>query len=99
MVSLQEFVFQLSHVHVGRAFGLTTLALQAQVQGIVETFANHGVVGKGPGERGPQKVRTTPRRMFLFPGSLEGRAHHASRFPAFTHAVTHLHRSGESFER
>ena len=56
VVPFQELVLELGHVHIGGTFGFAALALKAEVKGIVEALADHGVVGEGAGEGSAQQI-------------------------------------------
>ena len=87
---MQELVLELCHVDVRGAFALAALALEAEVEGFVESAACEGVGGQSAGDGGAKEVGAAPGGVLFVAGCHEGGTHGAVGLATGAHAVAHI---------
>src|SRR2546427_3607736 len=65
VVMAQKLVLEFGHVHIRGAFGFTCLALQTQVEHVVQSMAGEFGLWQAPCENGPQGIGPPAGRMLL----------------------------------
>ena len=61
----QKFVFEFGHIHVGRAFGLATFALEAKIERFVEIMAGEFIQRKLSRQNLAHQVGAATRGMLV----------------------------------
>src|SRR5262245_48684004 len=94
---MEEFIFDLRHVNVGRALGFTCLAFKAKVHDLVQPSAGKVRRRNTAGEHRPKSVGPAAGGMlFIFCRHVRGAHCSFHRLAANTNAIAHLNRCGKS---
>src|SRR5262245_32021625 len=94
---MEEFIFDLRHVHVGRALGFTSLAFKAKVHDLVQPSAGEVRRRNAAGKHRPKSVGPAAGGMlFIFCRHVRGAHCSLHRLAANANAVAHLDGCGKS---
>ena len=93
----QKLVLEFGHVNIRGAFCFARLALETQVEHVVQTMAREFGLWHTTGDNGPQGIGPPAGRMLLVPGRHVRWTHgRTGELAALAIAVTHVDGGGEA---